>query len=277
VNNYTADSLGNHHSTTTGQFQAKPGSEPAEDSLGYGPNLRNSPIADLAPYPRTGVPDMIWARDPDKIMAPICDEYGEQVAEATANALARLRLEEIGVTTSLQAACPASVRLEGLEYRMKAPESLARKLRSKMRKKGLTPSQAAGQTTDGLRFTFCADNHDRIADTARQVCHKMGLQGYRVVEAENSFQPGNQYKGLHVLLRTPLGSTVEVQFHSAESLRVKGLNHIDYEHARDDDCDETDRRMLFGVMQARSEAIPEPEGMAGLADLEGCPVVPKFN
>lgn len=52
---------------------------------------------------------------------------------------------------------------------------------------------------------------------------------------EHSYVPGNPYKGLHALLRSPAGISTEVQFHSTAGLALKEARHPDYTITRDPD------------------------------------------
>ena len=53
----------------------------------------------------------------------------------------------------------------------------------------------------------------------------MTARGWTVIEAEQSYLPGNPYKGLHLLVRHEDGQVAELQIQSVRSQQLKDRAH----------------------------------------------------
>lgn len=131
----------------------------------------------------------------------------------------------------------------------------------------------ADNTTDLLRYTVVSDR-DSFVDNARGTVDEMVERGWSVKEAESSFLPDNRYKGLHVLMDKE-GDTIEMQFHTEQSVELKGRTHDDYEIARDLDQDYEDRVAAEQRMVDASRSVEDPPGLDRLKELGGVPVLEK--
>ncbi|MEN0072499.1 MAG: hypothetical protein AAGC63_16090 [Propionicimonas sp.] len=227
---------------------------------------------------------MDWAKGPDPA------ELWEQMpAPAVAEALGTLldvRDEEREVTTTMLECKPDGVRMHGLEFRMKSPASLARKIAAKAKTKRLAPAEAAASITDLVRYTAVSAKHDDLVPTARTMVDALSAQGFTVHEAEHSYVPGNPYKGLHLLVTCPprsgidqesprQGMVVELQIHSEQSQRVKDSIHGDYELERDLHADWSQRAAARARMEAAASVLPAPPGLDDLDTLGGVTVMIK--
>lgn len=73
------------------------------------------------------------------------------------------------------------------------------------------------------------------------------------------------YQGINGAYRTPDGSgTIEVQFHTPESLEAKMTGHDLYEEARLPETTPERRAELDRLMAEQFDRVPRPEGGAGL-------------
>ncbi|WP_258371415.1 hypothetical protein [Curtobacterium sp. MCLR17_044] len=194
--------------------------------------------------------------------------------------LAETRAAEQHTTADVVDAIPAGARPHGLEFRMKSPASLARKIRS--RATTTAAAQNAGglqsvsdKLTDLLRYTAVTPRHDDLPGTANTTIAALRARGYTVVSAEHSYVAGNAYKGIHVLVQHGDERPVEIQFHSELSQAVKDQNHVDYEIERDRKTPYSERKAAHERMTGRSNEIPTPAGLGELPSIGGRPLTEK--
>lgn len=246
--------------------------------------MEGVPLDRIAPASEDDRPDVDWAKGPEPA------ELWEQMpAPAVAEALGTLldvREEEREVTTTMLRCTPEGVRLHGLEFRMKSPASLARKIMTKATTKRQSPADAAASITDLVRYTAVSSEHEDLVPTARTMVDALSAQGFRVHEAEHSYVQGNPYKGLHLLVTCPdravegqeqprAGMVVELQVHSELSQRVKDSIHVDYELERDPDADWSQRAQARARMESAASELPVPPGLEELRTLGGVTVTIK--
>lgn len=148
-------------------------------------------------------------------------------------------------------------RMEGLDFRLKGQESLARKIEQKSATKGLTMKEYAGRIGDALRYTMILpeDNYGKGAQDAIDDFRKQGYE----VEVENTWRPGASYKGLNTNMKRN-GQTFEVQFHTPVSFDAKMAQHVLYETARDTTKSEKTRAEATQKMIDNAEAMTTPAG-----------------
>ena len=119
----------------------------------------------------------------------------------------------------------------GLDFRLKRPDSLTRKLYSEVseaREKGetITLQDAANKMGDIARFTSCFDP-EHFKENADKVIRSLQADGYELVKFKNYFQPGASYKGLNCNFRDKNGNLFELQFHTPETMKIKEGYKID--------------------------------------------------
>lgn len=237
--------------------------------------------ADLAPEQAERLPEVDWAATSPKDGAEtVWRDYAPAIATETIAVLAETRAAEQHTTADVIDAIPAGARPHGLEFRMKSPASLARKIRS--RATTTAAAQNAGglqgvsdKLTDLLRYTAITAQHDDLPATASTTITALEGRGYTVVSAEHSYVEGNAYKGIHVLVQHGDERPVEVQFHSELSQAVKDENHVDYELERDRRTPYDERAAAHERMTVRSSAIPAPAGLGELTSIGGRPLTEK--
>lgn len=197
---------------------------------------------------------------------------------ATVSSLRYLREVEPEMTIDMLWALPKEARPHGLEFRVKSPSSLARKIETRVELGDYdsTSYEIAERLTDLVRYTGVCASPDEVVPMARSTLRRLRRRGWEVVEAEHSYVDDNPYKGLHVLVRDPRsGLTIEVQFHSEQSQEVKDRYHVQYEIARDLSRPAAVRNEADDEMRRAWSRVPHPAGIEELTGLCGVPVKPK--
>lgn len=124
--------------------------------------------------------------------------------------------------------------MEGWDFRIKEKGSLAQKLERKSREKGISGDALYSSINDMLRYTMSFPEPD-WGNSVQKAMWALEEKGYRIVEGEieNYWVPHDAYSGLHSLVQTPSGFTVELQFHTSASFQLKQEKlHVLYEEFR---------------------------------------------
>lgn len=226
-------------------------------------------VAHFAPAPREGVDDVAWRGDGEAMERT--KGYRKEAACWSLTLLEEVREEEPAVTSAVRSAADAAGgRCYGLAFRMKSPDSLARKLENEMEaadSQGGGPIDAEGiarsEADDALRYTVAIEKHVELPTGLERTIEGLRAQGWEPVEVKDSYLSGNSYKGLHIIACTPLGRTVEVQVHSEQSIKLKEKIHVDYEIARDQSRSRSERRAAGRRCIEASKAVGTPPGLGG--------------
>lgn len=237
--------------------------------------LEGFTVDELRPEQAEDRPDVVWPDEPAP--ATLWDRYPPAVAGEAVATILEACAEESGITTDHLQVVPNGARMHALEFRVKSPSSLARKILSRLRRDRAaigegTARDIAVRLTDVVRYTAVCVQHDELASTARSMVAALQSRSYRLVEAEHSYVDGNPYKGLHLLVAAPLGRVFELQIHSELSQTVKDELHVDYELERDMDLDWEERAAARGRMEKLSASVPTPAGLDELTHLGDVPV-----
>jgi hypothetical protein len=157
--------------------------------------------------------------------------------------------------------------LAGLDYEIKAEDSLARKIHDRAGGKGpVTDARldaAAARINDVLRYTAVVETENYMKGRAavRTALQAAGLayvrEGNAWAEPERF---GGAYRGINMTFRTADGLEFEVQFHTKESLAMKEELHVLYEEARDPATPAARRAELQDEMRRRWGTVPTPVG-----------------
>jgi hypothetical protein len=162
-------------------------------------------------------------------------------------------------------------RLDGFDHRLKEQDSLARKIRDKSVQKGLTEEQYASQIGDALRYTIVFPDAN-MTQGVQSTMSALGKQ-YEIKDFENSFLPGNAYKGMAMTLVDPTTNlSVELQLHTESSIAAKGPSHELFKVVRDPSTPLEKSLQLRGQLADMWAGVAEP---AGLSDLGAKPIVRK--
>jgi len=137
------------------------------------------------------------------------------------------------VTAACQHACQVANhggKLQGLDFRLKSPDSLQRKIATDAAETFLPPEQAAQNIHDALRYTTVIDG-DGYQAAAQASLDALKAQGYQVERLRNTWEtPG--YSGVNVAMKTPDGFNFEMQYHTSQSFATKEAVHPLYEQYR---------------------------------------------
>lgn len=224
--------------------------------------LRTVRLADLQPSARENAPAVNWGSHPST-PEELFNKHPAAVAGATIAALKKTVANEPQATIDVLASVPEGVRAHGLGFRMKSPDSLARKIASKAKATGRSPYDVNDRLTDVLRYTAVTSSSADVVDVTQTTARNLRDRGWQVEEAEHSYVPGNPYKGVHVIFRSAAtGQALELQVHSEQTIAIKDeVSHELFEVLRDDDQSPHAR---YDADQALREAwadVPAPRGL----------------
>ena len=156
-------------------------------------------------------------------------------------------------------------RLEGLDFRFKTEESLARKISGEALVIWIWFSHVAEIILDVLRYTTIFPD-ETYAQGVTATLQELISQGYTEIKFQNTWgQEG--YQGINAAYRTPEGFVFELQFHTSASHNAKEYGtHALYEQQRL--LDPIADRQAFRILEAQQNAIfatvPTPAGARGL-------------
>jgi hypothetical protein len=234
-----------------------PGAE--APSPGSGTDL-GGPLDEPLPFPG-GLGGRVVLRDPIPEPAAPLDPAAQAQAlidRGVANA-PRIRddLQEITASGNL------SIPEGSLEHELKTPGSLERKIADEAVIEGVSPGEMAARIKDTVRYTLVADASTLSADV-RSTIGDLRDRGYQVLEVKNSFQDGATYKGINATLRSPDGQVFELQFHTPESLEVKGQTHGLFEELRLPDTSDARKAEIIDELRQMSAQLDNPPGVGTL-------------
>lgn len=145
-----------------------------------------------------------------------------------------------------------------LEFRLKTRDSLSRKLVSEVKDTGRTLEEAEKRMYDVNRYTSVCTLDD-MADNIENTFKSLQSKGFRVARIKNTI--GNEdasYRGVNCVLEAPDKTLFELQFHTAESLRIKEDNHKMYEVARKDETPKDEKDRLDALMKKNAKSVKTP-------------------
>ena len=205
-------------------------------------------------------PDGRWVSSGEAIS----EKYGHEAASHAQTLYSHAKGIEPALTANMKdMASKYGTKLEGLKYRLKNQESLARKVATDAQKdyNGNT-AEAARNITDANRYTMVTDPAN-YRSSAEAVANDLKSQGYDV-RVKNYWQEGSNYKGVNMALTDTAGNKIELQFHTAESLAMKeSTNHPLYESYRKMDQTTPEAQALNAQMVANSATLSTPPNLSG--------------
>jgi hypothetical protein len=232
--------------------------------------------ADILPAHRSDAPELTWKAKAAEELAEVLGSEHPQVADAAIGALLEALDHEADMTSQLSASVGSGPgTLVALEWRLKSPRSLARKIRTRAIQRGLTPERVAKELTDTIRYTVATDKQTELIPTLIKTTDALLAKGWTVREAEESFVRSNPYKGIHLILSGPTGHRCEMQFHTQAAFKRKQRGHTDYETYRDVDQPLQARLKAFNKSVELWSAVSTPPGLRKLTVLGGVPITSK--
>jgi hypothetical protein len=208
------------------------------------------------------------ARDPrgrfDSGGGGLSEKYGLEAASHANTLYTHAAGIEKDLTSNMQGlASKYGTKLEGLEYRLKAQDSLTRKIAENAQMDKISLAEAASQISDANRYTMVADPANYRA-SAEAIANDLKVQGYDV-GVKNYWQEGSNYKGINMALTDPSGNKIELQVHTAQSWTMKEVtNHPIYEVYRKlSDTNTPSARAMNAEMVANSATLATPPNLSG--------------
>ncbi|MGA5562708.1 ATP nucleotide 3'-pyrophosphokinase [Streptomyces platensis] len=179
--------------------------------------------------------------------------------------VARARRAERTISPEVRAAARIShAELVGFDQRLKSPDSLKRKVATRLRETpGQTVDAALRTINDAVRFTlqWPAGTYSQGVHTAAGLLSTWGNDSARWTNTWN--RPG--YKAINSVWRAPRsGQLFEVQFHTPESKAAQLETHKLYEEQRLPGTPPARVRELQEQQNAIFAAVPVPPGAGRL-------------
>jgi hypothetical protein len=151
--------------------------------------------------------------------------------------------------------------MEGLDYRMKAEKSLARKIDDEKGELGGDVDATAAKMSDVVRYTMTFEE-GAYTDGVSATLGDLEAKGYQM-RVKNYWEQGDPYQGINVAAVHPNGQKFELQFHTPGSLKAKDPIHKEYETYRESRDNRTRWRTYNRMTRmARKIAVPSGSVMA---------------
>ena len=230
--------------------------------------------AELAPA-TAGAPELDWAHDD---LTVVWAQHDRDVVCAALETVESAAAHDGRTFVDMEvAAAAAGGALHGAAFRLKSPGSLARKIvtkREAVQSRGtkISSAETAATITDVTRYTALSAEHDQLVPTATATVTALTARGWTVIEAEQSYLPGNPYKGLHLLVRHEDGQVAELQIQSIHSQQLKDRAHQLYEISRDRERPLSERRAAAQENKALYDDLPAPAGLDQVHEIGGVTV-----
>lgn len=171
------------------------------------------------------------------------DEYGNPYDEAILRRMAKHvqkyePLSEKYATDIENLTNTLGGQMVGLEYRLKRPTSLYRKVLS-----DIAEQKQAGNLNYGIedalkgmrdvsRFTVALNGDDNFGKNVIGYMDAMKKLGYIPTKFKNSMLQDSLYKGVNTNFRDPEGNEFELQFHTPESMLAKEGIRVDLQNRK---------------------------------------------
>ncbi len=193
----------------------------------------------------------------DSLLGPVDEAVA---AAAIADEIyAEAEAAEASVTAFLKSFESDKAHMEGLDYRLKTKESIARKLLTNALDMEVSVAEARGSIRDALRYTYVIEDEEYTAMT-KQIIDACIENGYSVYKLKNTWDSPD-YKGINMNLITPDAYIFELQFHTPESYDTKqNKTHEDYEIIRSVSSTAVEKAMAMVRNRLANMAVPVPEG-----------------
>lgn len=190
-------------------------------------------------------------------------EYSRNVARVLIEEASRV---EPPITLLLEGQASAiGGRMEGLEFRIKSEDSLARKVTTETENKPGQPLDVSGELmNDVLRYTMILEEGN-YSSGAQSSLDQLRNEGFEIGRINNAWTNETGYRGLNVTVLTPDGHQFELQFHTESSFNAKEhLTHNLYEEKRL--LEESDPRIdeIDSEMNAIFDTVPKPQGVSDI-------------
>ncbi|MBW2455718.1 MAG: hypothetical protein JRI68_14470 [Deltaproteobacteria bacterium] len=149
-----------------------------------------------------------------------------------------------------------------LEFRLKATDSIIRKLRLRL-SEGPAVKLSDVVIDDTLRYTLRFEDEPagHHVSAIKQALAALAADGHQVSRLKNYWPADDNYSGVNCVLRTPDGLLWELQFHTTWSLEAAAHTRAWYEELRRTDCALPRKQELFDLMTQEWNKVPIPAGI----------------
>jgi hypothetical protein len=156
-------------------------------------------------------------------------------------------------------------QLEGLDFRLKGVESMARKIKDNANEFSIAADEAVSKIHDKVRYTLVFDR-EHFVDGVEQAQQMMQDHGWLAFNHsfKNYFSGGDAYDGYNTNMVNDHGQVMEVQYHTKESIQIKAKSWTIYERFRVTKSP-TERKTMWDQMTALWVDYPKPPGWERLA------------
>lgn len=161
-------------------------------------------------------------------------------------------------------------KLIGLENRFKDEESLTRKLKDRAAERHFNTfinslAKQSKKINDALRYTVIAEE-DKYIEKHIEILKQLSDVGYEIVHSWNAWKDEGElndrgYRGINVTVRHWHGQLFELQFHTAESWRVKSETHRLYKEWRLRDTPHARKEELLAELRKTASQITAPRNV----------------
>lgn len=166
------------------------------------------------------------------------------------------------------------IKLLGLDYRLKTEKSAVEKVKRERIEKGekiakFTDEDIMSGMWDLVRYTQEVDS-DTFVEQAEKTLQSLEKKGYKVFELKNFWLPEyngngkNPYRGVNVKLISPDGQKVELQFNTANNMKVKEQMHQIYNQQREFKPDSKEFNELNAKSLKLTKLFDNPKGIERL-------------
>lgn len=180
--------------------------------------------------------------------------------------LIQAKANEPSITQDLKTIAKlTNAKVVGLENKLKSEKSLTRKLGDLTEKLNIPIDKIAKFNNDALRYTFVFKTENYGAGFAETIV-RLKKKGYEVSKMWNAWrnqgrEEDSGYRGLNVTLKSSQSQKFELQFHTAESFRLKTETHALYEEFRNPKTSEARKVEISKYVVELAKKINRPQGI----------------
>lgn len=191
-------------------------------------------------------------------------KFYPNAAKAAAELYTKAVEVEHGITNTLKNVAQATgTELVGLKFRVKTPESIARKIEGKIVSEGKSVKDAVEDMRDVNRYTLSASPKN-LVNATKSTIEEMKKNGFECFKKKCTFYEGSEYFGINMGFKNTKGQKVEVQANTPESLKVKEANHLLYEEQRLPSTTDAKKAELGNQMAENLKSVKIPNNISEL-------------
>lgn len=152
-------------------------------------------------------------------------------------------------------------KMYGLQYRLKQPTSMAGKIGSDAKEKGVSFEEATKGIKDAIRYTSVSDTKNFVKNY-NAIKRTLEEAGYSETKCKNFFEKYKAGEAMHKAVqctyKNPDGYEFELQFQTPSSQAAKELKIPIYEERRKVGISEERASILEAQMRALAENVDDP-------------------